>query len=127
MGTTISISMALMAANPLAGEASLVKQLTGGNWDVAEIVGVNQVAGTVYYLSNEGDPRQQQIWVVGLKWKRQTPGERFRRMARAGFLAQHQLLCGRHFLHHDATGHGYVPPPDRMPDDLEGSAARRRT
>ena len=50
--------------NPLAGEASLVKQLTGGNWDVAEIVGVNQVAHTVYYLSNEGDPRQQQIWVV---------------------------------------------------------------
>ena len=50
--------------NPLAGEASLVKQLTGGNWDVAEILGVNQVAGTVYYLSNEGDPRQQQIWVV---------------------------------------------------------------
>ncbi len=31
-----------------------------------DILGVNQVAHTVYYLSNEGDPRQQQIWVVGL-------------------------------------------------------------
>ena len=53
-------------ANPLAGDARLVKQLTGGNYEVAEIVGVNEIAHTVYYLSNEGDPRQQQIWVIGL-------------------------------------------------------------
>ena len=54
------------AANPLAAEASLVKQLTGGNFEVADIAGVNEVAHTVYYLSNEGDPRQQQLWVIGL-------------------------------------------------------------
>jgi dipeptidyl-peptidase-4 len=53
-------------ANPLAAEASLVKQLTAGNYEVADISGVNEVAHTVYYLSNEGDPRRQQIWVVGL-------------------------------------------------------------
>jgi dipeptidyl-peptidase 4 len=52
--------------NPLASEAGLAKQLTGGNWEVADIVGVDQVTHTVYYLSNEGDPRQQQIWAVGL-------------------------------------------------------------
>jgi dipeptidyl-peptidase-4 len=52
--------------NPLAAEASLVKQLTGGDWDVAQISGVNEVTRTVYYLSNEGNPRQQQIWAVGL-------------------------------------------------------------
>ncbi len=52
--------------NPLSGEATLVKQLTGGDWEVGDILGVNTVARTVYYLSNEGDPRQQQIWVVGL-------------------------------------------------------------
>jgi dipeptidyl-peptidase 4 len=52
--------------NPLTGGANLVKQLTGGNYEVADIVGINEVAHTVYYLSNEGDPRQQQIWVVGL-------------------------------------------------------------
>jgi dipeptidyl-peptidase-4 len=52
--------------NPLASSANLVKQLTAGNYEVADILGVNQVAHTVYYLSNEGDPRQQQIWVVGL-------------------------------------------------------------
>ncbi len=52
--------------NPLASGASMVKQLTAGNWEVSDIVGVNQVTHAVYYLSNEGDPRQQQIWSVGL-------------------------------------------------------------
>ncbi len=52
--------------NPLAAPATLVKQLTGGNWEVAQVLGVDQVAHAVYYLSNEGDPRQQQIWVIGL-------------------------------------------------------------
>jgi dipeptidyl-peptidase-4 len=54
------------AANPSSGPASLVKQLTGGHWEVGDIVGVDQVTHSVYYLSNEGDPRQQQIWRVGL-------------------------------------------------------------
>ncbi|MGC2404259.1 MAG: DPP IV N-terminal domain-containing protein, partial [Acidobacteriaceae bacterium] len=53
-------------ANPLGAEAALVKQLTSGNWEVAGIGGVDQVAHRVYYTSNEGDPRQQQVWVVGL-------------------------------------------------------------
>jgi dipeptidyl-peptidase-4 len=52
--------------NPTASAASLVKQLTSGDWEVADIVGVDQVTHTVYYTSNEGDPRQQQIWAVGL-------------------------------------------------------------
>jgi len=65
-------------ANPLAAEASLVKQLTGGDWDVARISGVNEVTRTVYYLSNEGNPRQQQIWAVGLN------GEGKHQVSRAG-------------------------------------------
>jgi dipeptidyl-peptidase-4 len=52
--------------NPLSGPASLVKQLTAGRWEVADVAGVDQVTHRVYYLSNEGDPRQQQIWAVGL-------------------------------------------------------------
>jgi dipeptidyl-peptidase-4 len=51
--------------NPLSGTATLVKQLTAGDWEVGDIVAVNSLAHLVYYLSNEGDPRQQQIWVVG--------------------------------------------------------------
>ena len=53
-------------ANPLSGEARLVKQLTSGDWEVGDVAGVDQVAHRVFYLSNQGDPRQQQIWVVGL-------------------------------------------------------------
>ena len=52
--------------NPLSSEATLVKQLTSGDWEVGDVVGVDQVAHRVYYLSNQGDPRQQQIWAVGL-------------------------------------------------------------
>ena len=65
-------------ANPLATEAGLVKQLTGGNYEVGDILGVNEVAHTVYYLSNEGDPRQQQLWVIGLD------GQGKRRVSRNG-------------------------------------------
>ena len=64
--------------NPLAAGATLVKQLTGGNYEVGDILGVNQKAHTVYYLSNEGDPRQQQIWVVGLD------GQGKRQVSRSG-------------------------------------------
>jgi dipeptidyl-peptidase-4 len=53
-------------ANPVNSQASLVKQLTGGNWEVGDIAGVDQVTHSVYYLSNEGDSRQQQIWMIGL-------------------------------------------------------------
>jgi dipeptidyl-peptidase-4 len=66
------------AANPLSTEASLVKQLTGGNWEVADIAGIDPVAHRVFYLSNQGDPRQQQIWVVGLN------GEDKRKVSREG-------------------------------------------
>ena len=65
-------------ANPSAGEATLVRQLTSGNWEVGDIAGVDQAGHRVFYLSNEGDPRQQQIWVVGLN------GEGKRQVSRAG-------------------------------------------
>jgi dipeptidyl-peptidase 4 len=61
------------AANPLDTEAALVKQLTSGDFEVADIAGVDQVAHRVFYLSNEGDPRQQQIWVVGLNGEGRRP------------------------------------------------------
>jgi dipeptidyl-peptidase 4 len=64
--------------NPLSAQASLVKQLTAGNWEVGDIAGVDQVAHSVYYLSNEGDPRQQQIWVIGLN------GEGKQQVSRSG-------------------------------------------
>ncbi len=65
-------------ANPLGGQANLVKQLTRGPWDVGGIAGVDQVTHTVYYLSNEADPRRQQIWAVGLD------GEGKKQVSRSG-------------------------------------------
>ena len=53
------------AGNPISSEATLVKQLTAGNWEVSSVVAVNPLAHFVYYLGNEGDARQQQIWAVG--------------------------------------------------------------
>ncbi|HEV2275854.1 MAG TPA: alpha/beta fold hydrolase [Acidobacteriaceae bacterium] len=54
------------SADPLSAPATLVKQLTSGDWEVAEISAVDTTTKTVYYLSNEGDPRQQQIWAIHL-------------------------------------------------------------
>ena len=52
--------------NPLAADATLVRQLTSGSWEVGDIAAVDTAGRRVYYLSNEGDARQQQVWVVGL-------------------------------------------------------------
>ncbi len=54
------------AGNPLSGDATLVKQLTTGDWEVANIAAVNEKSQIVYYTSNEGNPRQQHIWAIGL-------------------------------------------------------------
>lgn len=54
------------ADNPLEGPAQPVRQLEDGDYEVASIKSVDASAHTVYYLSNESDARQQQIWSVKL-------------------------------------------------------------
>jgi len=54
------------AANPLDGPAQPVKQLEDGEYEVSSIKSIDLNSHTVYYLSNEGDARQQQIWAVKL-------------------------------------------------------------
>ncbi len=54
------------AANPLSGEAKLANELEQGQYEVVKIGTVDQATGTVYYLSSEGDSRQQQVWAVQL-------------------------------------------------------------
>jgi dipeptidyl-peptidase-4 len=53
-------------ANPMAGEAKLVRQLTNGDGEVSSIKAVDPTNGMVYYISNEGDAREQQLWTVKL-------------------------------------------------------------
>ena len=67
------------AANPLKSSATLAGELEQGPYEVAGIGEVDPSTGTVYYTSNEGHPRGEQVWAVKLdgSGKRQvtnTPG-----------------------------------------------------
>jgi dipeptidyl-peptidase 4 len=53
-------------ANPMASEAKLVRQVTNGTGEVSSIKSADAAQGLVYYLSNEGDARDQQLWVANL-------------------------------------------------------------
>ncbi len=54
------------ANDPLGGQAQLSDQLESGNYEVEAIAGVDPTAQTVWYLSNQDHPRQEQIWAVQL-------------------------------------------------------------
>jgi dipeptidyl-peptidase-4 len=62
--------------NPLAGEATLVSQLTTGDWEVESINGIDEAQGVVYFTANEGDWRQANLFSVGLD------GKNFRRISK---------------------------------------------
>jgi dipeptidyl-peptidase-4 len=57
--------------HPLGGEgtiaaplAHLVKQVTSGDFEVESIATILETAHTIFFVSNEGDPRERQIWSV---------------------------------------------------------------
>lgn len=52
--------------NPLNGEAKLANQVESGDYEVEAVKAANPTTQTVWYLSNESDPRQEQIWAVQL-------------------------------------------------------------
>jgi dipeptidyl-peptidase-4 len=52
------------ANNPLADLAQLTNEVESGDYEVEAIKAVDQNAQTIWYLSNQGDPRQQQVWAV---------------------------------------------------------------
>ena len=67
------------ANNPLAGDAQLANQLESGPYEASKIGTVDETTNTVYYISSESAPREEQIWAVQLDGtgKRQvtkTPG-----------------------------------------------------
>jgi dipeptidyl-peptidase-4 len=62
--------------NPLNSEAKMVAQLTHGDWEVESIEGVDEQRGTIYFLANEGDWRQKNLFAVGLD------GRNFRRISK---------------------------------------------
>jgi dipeptidyl-peptidase-4 len=52
--------------NPMAADAKLERQLTHGDFAVMGIEGVDEAGGTVFFSSNQGDPRQHHIFSVKL-------------------------------------------------------------
>ncbi len=51
---------------PTAANAKLEQQLTRGDFEVLGIEGVDEAAGTVFFIANPGDPRQSHICSVKL-------------------------------------------------------------
>ena len=52
--------------NPLGAAAKLETQLTKGDFEVTAVEGIDETSGTLYYLSNEGDDRQRNLFSVKL-------------------------------------------------------------
>jgi dipeptidyl-peptidase-4 len=54
------------AADPMAAPAKLENEVEHGDYEVMSIDSVDQATGTIYYVSNEGNPRVHQVWAVNL-------------------------------------------------------------
>lgn len=52
--------------DPLSADAKLERQLESGEYEVLEISGIDDSSNMVFFTSNKGDPRQQQISSVKL-------------------------------------------------------------
>jgi dipeptidyl-peptidase-4 len=52
--------------DPLSADAKLERQLESGDYEVIEIGGVDDAAGTIFLTANKDDPRQQQLFSVKL-------------------------------------------------------------
>jgi dipeptidyl-peptidase 4 len=50
--------------NPMGVDAKLERQLTHGDFEVLGIEGVDEAAGTVFFSSNQGDPRQHHLFSI---------------------------------------------------------------
>jgi dipeptidyl-peptidase-4 len=51
---------------PLAGQASLVRQLTKGDFDVFTVDGFDETSDTLFYTSDQGGPLTSYLWRVKL-------------------------------------------------------------
>jgi len=50
--------------NPLGQLAQLENQVESGDYEVFSIEAIDPGTQTLWYLSNQGDPRQQQVWAI---------------------------------------------------------------
>jgi dipeptidyl-peptidase-4 len=99
--------------SPMSGDATLVRQLTSGNWDVLGVNGIDTKQGIVYYTSNETDPREAMLWQVhldgsGKKMLSKMPGV-------------HHASFARDSQHYIDTASALTTPPSAKICNLAGS------
>ena len=54
------------AQNPMASPAKLENEVESGDYEVLSINSVDPTTNTIYYVSNEGNPRMHEVWAVNL-------------------------------------------------------------
>lgn len=92
------------AANPLGSDAKLDNELESGPYEVIKFGTVDEATGTVYYISNEDSPRDEQVWAV------QLDGSGKRRVTKAPGMHEADFpLKGGSFID---TWSSYLEPPN---------------
>jgi dipeptidyl-peptidase-4 len=84
-------------SDPLAATAKLERQLTQGAFEVSEVLRVDHQARLVAYVSNEGNPLEQQLWQVSFD------GQRKQLSAGAGAHAGNFSPAGSAFVDKQST------------------------
>jgi dipeptidyl-peptidase 4 len=54
------------SSDPASSDARLERQVESGDYEVIEISAVDETSGTVFFIANKGDPRQEKIFSVKL-------------------------------------------------------------
>jgi dipeptidyl-peptidase 4 len=65
-GTTQLYLYSFDKVNPLASDAKLERQLTKGDFEMLGVEAVDEAAGVVYFICNENDPRERQLYAMKL-------------------------------------------------------------
>ena len=53
-----------------SSDGKLIRQITHGNWEVTDLLGVDEAKKTIYYISTEVSPMERQLFAVSLDGKK---------------------------------------------------------
>jgi len=51
-------------------DGKLIRQITTGDWEVTDLIGVDESSNTLYYLSTEISPLEKNLYAIGLNGKK---------------------------------------------------------
>jgi dipeptidyl-peptidase-4 len=95
----------LYAIDPKLNTATLVQQLTSGNYEVSEFLGVDPVTKKIFYTSSEGDPLETALWSI------QLDGTHKQRLTDPQLAGNHYIAFAPDFKHF-ADIHGGILSPN---------------